>query len=137
MSTFITPADYHPIMKANNLDSIIEDNPALLDEEEETAISQVKGYLYQLYDTATIFATTGTARHKYLVRCCCNIIIRNLYKRLSIPAPDDVTQDYNDTLTFLERVADSKQAIDLPIKLKDDGTNTTQFRWGSQTKRNY
>ena len=137
MSTFITRTDYEPIMKANNLDSIIEDNVALLDEEEETAISQVKGYLYQLYDTAAIFAATATDRHKYLVRCCCNIIIRNLYKRLSIPAPEDVTQDYNDTLTFLERVADSKQAIDLPVKVKEDGQTVTQFRWGSQPKRSH
>jgi phage gp36-like protein len=137
MSTFITKTDYKPMMKAFNLDSIIEQDDTLLEEAETIAVAQVKDYLFQLYDTQTIFSKAGTERHAYLVRCCCNIVLKILWERLTVDPSPTIEKNYNDTLDYLERLADAKIAADLPKRLNDESEPLTQTRWGSQPKRSH
>lgn len=139
MSTFITKADYRASMKVGNLDAMLEGDDTLLEEAESTAVSQIKDYLFQQYDTDAIFSKIGTDRHPYLVRCCCNIVVKILWERLAMETPERVTKNYNDTLDYLERLADGKMTADLPAKVTDTETNTpyTVTRWGSSPKRSH
>jgi phage gp36-like protein len=135
MSTFIAKNDYRPMMK--HLDAIIDADDLILEEAETIAVAQVKDYLFQLYDTDAIFSKTGAERHAYLVRCCCNIVLKILFERLSVDMPKVIEQNYSDTLDYLERLADSKIAADLPKRLNDKSEPRTQTRWGSQPKRSH
>lgn len=139
MSAFINKADYRAMLKVGNLDAILENDDTLLEEAESTAVSQIKDYLFKQYDTEAIFAKTGTERHSYLVRCCCNIVIKILWERLALDTPERVTNNYNDTLEYLERLADGKMTADLPAKIIDveNATPYTVSRWGSSTKRSH
>lgn len=135
---FITDDDYKKQIKETNLLAMIEDDLPTREDAELSAISQVKDYLFQLYDTDAIFDATGTDRHPYLVRCVINVILYILHQRLpKRMIPDLIQKNYDETITYLERVNDGKIAADLPPLLKEDDSPRTMFRWGSSEPRTY
>ena len=126
---FITKDDYLPQIKQNNLESMIQANPAILTSAEAMAQDTLKSYLFDRYDTTKIVATTGTER--------VNLVLHLIYQRLpNHRIAPHVEAAYNETINFLERVADGKNGLDLPRRTNPKtGENQHTFRWGSQTKR--
>ena len=134
---FITKDDYLPQIKQNNLESMIQANPAILTSAEAMAQDTLKSYLFDRYDTTKIFATTGTERNMHLVQCGVNLVLHLIYQRLpNHRIAPHVEAAYNETINFLERVADGKNGLDLPKRINPKtGENQHTFRWGSQAKR--
>lgn len=134
---FITKDDYLPQIKQNNLESMIQTSPAILTSAEAMAQDTLKSYLFDRYDTQKIFASTGAERNMHLVQCGVNLVLHLIYQRLPnhriVPHVEAI---YNETINFLERVADGKNGLDLP-KRTDPKTGQSQqiFRWGSAVKR--
>ena len=132
---WIEETDFTPIIKADNLGAVIEADETILDIVESWAISKVVGYLYNLYDTDAIFATSGTERNQLLVSMVCKIMLHELYGRLPKQKIPDYRQgQYDETITFLEGLRDAKNALPLPKKIIDTQP-VTQVRWGSNTQR--
>lgn len=133
----ITKDDYLPQIKQNNLESMIQANPTVLSTAEAMAQDTLKSYLFDRYDTAKIFATTGAERNMHLVQCGVNLVLHLIYQRLpNHRMATHIQEAYNETINFLERVVDGKNGLDLPKRI-DAKTGQSQqiFRWGSQTKR--
>jgi len=135
---FITTDDYTKHIQDRNLLAMIEDDIPTREDAELSAISQVKDYLFELYDTDAIFSATGTDRHAYLVRCVINVVLFILHQRLpKRMIPDLIQKNYDETLSYLERINDGKIAADLPRIVDDESKPETRFRWGSSTQRTY
>lgn len=135
---FITDDDYKKQIKEANLLAMIENDLPTREDAELSAISQVKDYLFELYDTDAIFSATGTDRHPYLVRCVINVVLYILYQRLpKRMVPELIQKNYDETLSYLERVNDGKIAADLPKVLTSEDKPETRFRWGSADARSY
>lgn len=138
MSTFIEKTDYKTQLRDQRLDQIIDQDNTILDEAEETAIQIVKDHLYQLYDTDTIFAATGSARKRNVLRWCICLSIYFLYERIpDSMVPERVIKNYDDTLEMLKRVAKGQPALDLPEKVNEDSEPLTRFRGGSEIRRSH
>ena len=133
----ITKDDYLPQIKQNNLESMIQANPAILTSAEAMAQDTLKSYLFDRYDTAKIVATTGTERNMHLVQCGVNLVLHLIYQRLpNHRIAPHVEAAYNETINFLERVADGKNGLDLPKRVNPKkGKNQHASLWGSQVKR--
>lgn len=142
MSTFITAADYTARVKSLNLSTMLGEDPATsttLANAEAEAIATVRSYLHQWYAVDTIFQQTGTNRNLHLVGMVINVALKILHERLpQRVTPDWVQRNYDETITFLERVNDGKTTMELPPRpadTSDDPGGETKFRWGSQPAR--
>lgn len=135
---YIEQTDYKSQIKDANLLNMINDSSAIREEAEDSAIAQVRDYLYERFDTDAIFSATGTSRHAYLLRCVKNIVLYILHQRLPKRiVPEHIARDYQETLNYLERIADGKIAPDLPRLVDEESEPETKFRWGSDDPRSY
>lgn len=136
MSNFISDTDYKAHVRDNQLQMIIDADDTILDTVELTAIAVVKDALYQYYDTAHIFAQTGTNRAPQVVRWCVCLAVYYLYERIPDKlVPERVKKNYDDTLVMLQEISDRKLSLDLPLKKDDEEKPISKFRWNSQTMR--
>ena len=132
MSSFITQADYLTYIRDANLTRLIEGNAALLEDAEATAIATVRDSLFQYYKVDDLFALTGAARPKQVVRWVVTLALYYLYERLPAAVmPDRAKSNYDQVTTWLGQIEDGRKSLDLPHELKSDGeTSTSKFRWG-------
>lgn len=141
MSTFITDADYLVHIKDVRLQQMIEGNAILLTNAEDTAIAEITDALYSRYDTEYLFALTGEARPKQLVRWVLNIALYYLHERLPERLiPDRVLKNYDETKKYLGEIEDGKKSTNLRRLEQTDGAQTdagTKFKWGSRPARTH
>jgi hypothetical protein len=133
---FANREDFLAICRDETLTRIIDSDAGVLNLALTTAESQAKDYLFQYYDTDQIFSAIGTDRHAYLVRCVVNIAAYIIHRRLPKSPFENGGQsltvmEYKQTLDYLEKLRDNKAVADLPLRLKDDGTNVVRTRYGS------
>lgn len=134
----ITINDYLPYVKQDRLESIIQDNEAILLAAQVTAIEKVKTYLFQRYNTEDIFSATGSNRHPLILQMLIHISLYDLYDRLpNFQLPEKRVKNYDECITLLERIADGKQAIDLPTRNNSDNTPITKAVFFSNPKRSH
>ncbi|MEH0154795.1 phage protein Gp36 family protein [Limibacter armeniacum] len=68
---------------------------------------------------------------------CINIVLYRLHKKAPI-MPEDILYDYNNTLAYLEKVAEGKIGLMLPRALEEDmETPRTRFKLTANTKRSH
>jgi phage gp36-like protein len=137
---FLLKEDFTTLVKDTNLNQIIENNNAIFDTVAGETIAQVRSYLFERYDTPTIFGKTGTERDAYLMKLCKHIAIYELYKRLPKYIENSQRElDYKEAITALEKIAAGEVGLDLPRKVIDSATNTnyTRRRFGSQPPRSH
>ena len=121
MAAFITKSDYYYTIKQNRLDQVLDGDDALLDDAEETAIVVVKDSLSLYYDTDAIFATTGDARPRQVLRWVKDLALYFIYERIEDElVPERIVKNYNDTLGTLEKIEDGKKQVDLPRLIDPD-----------------
>lgn len=139
MSNFINKSDYTHKQRDAHLNQIIDDNDALLDGAELTAISEVKMYLFEHYDVDTIFASEAEQRHPMVLKWCLNIALYELYERIPDEAvPERIIKNYDDTVKQLREIAANKISIDLPRKTEgEDNESITRFQGGSEPLRSH
>lgn len=137
---FLLKQDFVTLIKDINLNQIIENDDAIFDIVVGQTIAHVRTYLYERYDTPTIFSKTGTERDEYLIKICTHIAIYELYKRTpKYVANSQRELDYKEAITALEKIAAGEVGLDLPRKVIDSATNTnyTRRRFGSQPPRSH
>lgn len=105
----------------NNDDSIVTN---IIDE----SIDLMSGYLYQYYNTETIFEATGDARNKTILKHLKGIVIHEIYIRRTKTFNEVAKTRYDEAMLWLEKVSEGKIKPPLPIRLNDtngDGTADT------------
>ena len=139
MSTFITYNDYQASKSSRILDLLTEDNDALLDSAELTAIGIVYDRLSDKYNLNAEFAKTASARNTSLMRWVIAISIYLIYARVPDDnVPERVIKDYDDTLKELEQLQQGKLGCTLQrITDTETGEVKTRFRMGNDTPRSH
>lgn len=117
----------------NNDDSIVTD--IILE-----SIDVVSTYLYQYFDTETIFSKTGDARNKTILKHLKGIVIYEIYTRRTKIMNEVAKSRYDEAMLWLEKVSEGKIKPPLPIRdLDTDGDGTpdtpaTFLKLGSNKK---
>ncbi len=138
---FITVPDYEVSITTANLSALLGSTPdgsASLAKAQDTAIVQARDYLFERFDTDAIFGAVADARHSYLVKVIVSLALYHLYSRLpQRQTPEHIRKEYDEAVTWLERLADGKMSADLARRSDADNQPNTLFRWGSVPKRSH
>lgn len=125
------------LIRANRLDQITDEQDALVDDAINDAVAMVKNYLYQHFDTNSIFEQTGDDRDRKVTRWCKYLAIYYIYDRIEDELiPERIQKNYDHTMKTLEKIAQAKMPVDLPRRV-DKTPTETRTRWGSQPKRSH
>lgn len=138
---WLEKADMKTTIRTYRLDEILdnEEDNAIFDEAAATAEELVKDRLVDHFDTNTIFNTSGSGRPKNVLQWVKYLTLYLVYERIPDElVPERVVKNYDDTLKFLDKVAEGRVSINLPRKLDPvTGATKTKFRWGSVPKRSH
>lgn len=130
---FITKSDLNLNMYREVVDAITREDDLKIDEAIETAISEVDSHLNQKYDTAPLWAQTGTARNKMLKHVTIHLALWHMCSPLDeIPAA--VADNYKHAEKILNKISTGQIGLPLPT-LKDSEDNELFIRSGNSTKR--
>jgi phage gp36-like protein len=113
---FIAETDLYRAMRSEYIAEIKRTDDALPDHCISAAISEMKTYLRETFDTEAIFSATDTDRDSLLVTFCVDIAIYNLIEL--VPVGVDVEQKrlrYKRAIDWLKGVQKSEIKPDLPI----------------------
>lgn len=135
MGVFLQQADYGPLISDIVLQQVIENNPALLDEAEHMAQSEMESYLASRFDVAGIFSQTGNDRHRAIIMYMVDITLYHLHSRVS---PRNISQlraeRYRQAIGWLRMCAFGELSPNLPLRSSPDGKPEDRLRWGSNDK---
>lgn len=135
MSAFLTESDYAPLIQDHVLSQVITNDPTLLDEAELMALSEMESYLAGRFDTATVFSTTGTGRHRAIVMYALDITLYHLHSRVTPRNVSKLREDrYMRALEWLDKVVTGELSPNLPVKTDPDGDVDNRLKWGSNEK---
>ena len=138
--TFLTEDDVRSRLRDEHLNDLVDHDPGapIPDEDEDPegheayldalaasetvklscesmAIGKIRSVLNNRFDTTTMFAATDDARHSLLVLHVLNIFTYLVYRRINPrKIPEAVKEDHDETLAWLDRVADGREAPDFP-----------------------
>lgn len=145
MSTFITKDDYKYQIRTYRLDQILEsadeDEDAILNAAEDEALGMIEKHIADKYDTAVVFAQSGSSRNKVILRWAKVLVMYYIYERIPDEmVPERIIANYKEVMMQLKRVEDGAAGIPgLPPKTITDENgetaNYTRRRFGSNPKR--
>lgn len=131
---FITRDDLLATMRAENLDGLIDEDDETLDKCILHVVSFLSGLLGTKFDMATVLAATGDARNQTLVRWGCDLVAKELYKRLApnqIPAY--IEDEAKSATMWLKSAAAGEYDFGLPLRDTTEATGSTVVKFGGQT----
>ncbi len=135
---FLTLADYKAAIKDHTLAQVIENDQVTRNTAELNAQSQMESYLAARYDTAAVFAATGTDRNPAVVMYLVDMVLYHLHARIS---PDMVPalrkERYDLAIRWLEMVNKQQINPNLPFPDPEDGDTKEEVRYGSNPKRSH
>lgn len=100
----------------------------------DSAIGEMRTYLYDSYDVETIFGASGEARNKMLVQLAVDITVFIIVGVCQAGQDlEDRKARYKRAITWLKEAQDTKTYSDLPRR---EVTEQTHFLFGSNSKRN-
>ena len=106
----------------------------------KTAMEEAAGYLRSKYDIKEEYLKEGDERNLRLVMAICDISLWHLVANLSDYEGFEIRETrYNNTIAWLESVADGKITLDLPILTNEEGEDigsSVQYGGFTQSKWN-
>ena len=133
MARFLKNADYEMQVRTeirhllDGYDPASPDVPSLrLLRAEDTAVSQMKGWLSGRYDCPAIFAAplTPDVRNQFIVTIMIDIVLYHLYSQTgSRDVPTHRKERYQDALDWLKDAGQGKITSDLPSLVTTDLTD--------------
>ena len=138
MSSFLLKTDYKGWLAESLIDQITGGDDTALETPESIAEQRIKDACSAKYNVDVEFAKSGTSRNMTLIRWMLSISCYFIYHDISdddIPAR--VIKDYDDCCAELDKIAAGKLSTSLDKLTEADGTNTTLFKWGSDTPRSH
>lgn len=116
---FITRKDLTQAIREYEIDQITDSDPALVDIAINTAIGEMRPYLFR-YDTERIFSAENEQREPLLVRFAVDIAV---FELCSIARPDQDLENrralYNRAIGWLKEVRDENMPTGLPLRPND------------------
>jgi hypothetical protein len=133
MFTFITADNLKAVIKTEFYNNLVAGlSQTELDRIEGTAISTIKDKLRGRYDVAAIFS--GVPKDDRIIQWIVNIMIYQLHRRQNPRAiPENISADYQDTITWLNDIRDLREHPDFPPLPNDElgaeqkGANDLRF----------
>lgn len=130
---FIQKEDLFTKILEDELDEIIRADDTLVTQAALSAVSEMRGYLYDTFDVDTIFAQTGDNRHALLVDFGADITIYILVSRLQAgQSVQDRQERYDRAVRWLKAASKTDIYNDLPRR---PATEQTHIVYGSLPKR--
>ena len=131
--SYLTTADYTGRLPDFIRDDVQAGIPEVRTQAESDAQSLIIDYIGSRYDTAYIFAQTGSNRSDSIIRVMADLSIWYMYLSTSPDVmPDTIQSRYELAIQWLKDVAKQVANPDLPEK--SDGTQE-EVRYGSVKKR--
>lgn len=131
---FIEKTDLYTKILEDELDEITRSDDTLILQAADSAVSEMRGYLFDTFDVDAIFSQTGANRHALLVDLGADITIYILVSRLQAgQSIDDRQQRYDRAKTWLRQASKTEFYNDLPRRT---ATQQTHISYGSLPKRN-
>lgn len=147
MSSFISKTDYKYQIRTYRLDQILEsadeDEDSILNAAEEEALGMIEKHLADKYDMVTVFAQSGSARNKVILRWAKVLVMYYIYERIPDEmVPERIVANYKEAMLMLKRVEDGDSGVPgLPPKTVTDengeSANYTRRRFGSNPSRTH
>lgn len=137
--SWLQKEDMKTTIRTYRLDQILDEDDSVFEEAALTAESDVNNALFQNYNTATIFNTSGNDRDKSVLKWVKVLTLYYIYERVPDElVPERVIKNYDDTNKILAKIAEGDIGIELPRRLSETtGKPKTKFRWGSVPKRSH
>lgn len=131
---FLEKTDFGTAIQENILDEIVEFDDTLIDTAIRSAVAFIKGYLNSRYDTAAIFAETGTGRNPIILMYAIDIALHDLHARINPrKIPDHRKERYKAAKEWLMDVSEAIiNPPDLPVPTAGE---KDYIRTGSNPKR--
>lgn len=106
---------------------------------ESMAIGKIRSVLNNRFDTAALLDAEGDDRHSLLVLHVLNIFTYLVYRRINPrKIPEQVKDDHDETLAWLDRVADGREAPDFPaVQPPEDNAGLPRVGGGWIPKGHY
>jgi Protein of unknown function (DUF1320) len=130
---FILIPDLHGSILAEELEEITRGDIALITSACDAAEEEMKLYLFDSYETESIFAQTGTNRHRLLLICGVDMAIYHIVARCQIGQEiDDRKARYDRSINMLKMLQKSETYANIPRRA---ATAQTHIMFGSNNKR--
>lgn len=106
MSAFITDTDYDSTIHAEILDSLVRGDSTVVEQCENDAIAEMKGYLSSRYDVDAIFSKTGSERNDLILMYAKDIAVYHMFCVHNPYKISKVRQDrYDRAMEWLKQVS--------------------------------
>ncbi|MBR4814113.1 MAG: DUF1320 family protein [Paludibacteraceae bacterium] len=106
MSAFITDTDYDSTIHSEILDSLTRGDSTIVEQCENDAIAEMKGYLSVRYDTDAIFSKTGSDRNALVLMYAKDIAVYHMFCVHNPYKISKIRQDrYDRAMEWLKQVA--------------------------------
>ena len=132
---FITKEELKSHLYDYQVDQISDNDDTIVVEAIDVATAEVKSYLANRYDTATIFAATGSSRSALIVE---HVKVCAVYHLLILCNVDAIYERYETaydrSIKYLKDVADGLLSPDLPYLQTDSGNPTGTIQLKSNPK---
>lgn len=134
--TFITTEDLLTDIQQTFLDIISQESDENIERAEASAISKMASYLRNRFNTDLIFDPAEEYGDKELIKeFLCSLIRYRLWRSV---APRNVSQqvkdDYNEVMDWLEGIATNTIHPNLPHLTDEDDRRTDQAVWGGDNE---
>lgn len=135
---FITKEEIKTHLYDYQVDQITDNDDTIVTSAIDTAVAEVKSYLANRYDVATIFAAAGNNRSALIVD---HVKVCAAYHLLLLCNVDAIYERYEKayerSISFLKDVADGLLSPDLPYLHTSTGRPTGTIQLNSQPKFNH
>lgn len=129
MAAFITKEDYDSTLHAEILDALTRNDETIIEQCENDAIAEMKGYLSARYDVDAIFAKTGNDRNALVLMYAKDIAVYHMFCVHNPYKMSGVRKDrYERAMEWLKGVAQGNlQIADAPLLPSDERRQRSNF----------
>lgn len=132
---FLEPQELKSLLYDYQIEEITQGDDAIVISAIDTAVSEVESYLASRYDTQAIFSKRGRDRSPLVLSHVRNIAVWHILQLSNVDAIYERHQTlYNQSVDFLNKVAEGLLSPRLPYIVSPDGTPPGTLQISSNPK---
>ncbi|MBQ8703391.1 MAG: DUF1320 family protein [Bacteroidales bacterium] len=137
MNSFLSKEELKTVAAMPTIEKITNGNDFVVEQIIDESIAVMRSYLSRRYNTDAIFSATGNARHLTVLKYLKDIVIFEIYDRLTREENEVAGRRYEAAIKWLESLNDGSLADDtLPPAITPEGQEASSgdVRFGSNTQ---
>lgn len=137
MNSFLSKEELATVAAMPTINKLTADNPYVIEQIIDESISLMSSYLARHYDTDAIFSATGNSRHLTVLKYLKDIVIFEIYDRLTREENEVAHRRYETAMAWLADLNTGTLADpSLPPTPVEPGTDAASgdVRFGSNTQ---